>query len=98
MKRSSNFLFAVFLLFFAIHSTRADLIPLHNTGEASIGVETNYVLSYAYTINDTEVAMTAYGLNNQTLANLLPTISERAIHENEMLCYHGNEPPGYRKL
>jgi len=65
MKRQSILVFAVFLVCFAIHSTRADLTPLHNTGEAGDGiVETNYVLTYAANLTDTPEAMTAIGFES----------------------------------
>jgi len=62
MKRS--IILGTFLVLSAIHSTRADFaMNLPNTGEGGNNVaDTNYVLSYARTINDTPEPMTAYGI------------------------------------
>ena len=61
MKWQSILFFVVFLVFFAIQTARADLIPLHNTGEAGIGnVETNYTLRYSGSSTGTGTPLTAY--------------------------------------
>ncbi len=62
MKRQSTLVLAISLVCFIVHSARADLTPLPNTGEAGDGIiETNYVLTYAANLTDTPVAMTAFG-------------------------------------
>ena len=62
MKQQSILVLAMVLVCFTINTARADLMPLHNTGEAGDGmVEANYILTYAAKLVDTPVAMTAYG-------------------------------------